>query len=329
MRSILITGGAGFIGSHFILHFLKQNSHVRVVNLDALTYAANEENLASVQNDQRYRFVHGNILDRSLVRELFRDFNFEGVLHFAAESHVDNSIEDPDRFLQTNVNGTHVLLQEACRFWNGTYKGRFLQVSTDEVFGSIEEGGRFTEQSAYRPNSPYSATKAAADLLARSYFRTYGLDVVITNCSNNFGPFQHDEKLIPTIIRNALQRKPIPVYGDGKNVRDWIFVDDHCCAIEFAYRKGRAGESYAIGGDCEMPNIEIAQRICSLLDQMVPATKPYAEQIAFVKDRPGHDRRYAVDSSKIQEQLGWRAVHQFDQAIKKTVEHYVARFQST
>ncbi len=313
MENLLITGGAGFIGSNFIRWILKNDENVFVVNLDALTYAGNLENLSDVENSSRYKFVKGDIGDEKLTDELFEKFDFDGVINFAAESHVDRSILNSKPFIDTNVAGTLNLLEAAKR----AGKTRFLQISTDEVYGSLGEEGYFTERTPLDPRSPYSASKAAADFLTKAYVNTYGLDARITRCSNNYGPYQFPEKLIPLTILNALEDKPLPIYGDGKNVRDWIYVDDHCEAIYLVYKKGKKGEVYNIGGRSETQNIEVAEKICDILG------KPRS-LIEFVKDRPGHDRRYAVDCSKIEKELGWKAKHNFDEGLKKTVEWYLS-----
>lgn len=341
--SILVTGGAGFIGSNFIPHFFKENdSRYKVVNLDKLTYAADLRNLAEVQGNPNYEFVQGDICNKELVLALFRGHDIRGVVHFAAESHVDNSITGPEEFIRANVFGTFVLLEAARNHWmegpsnpkDGYEHCRFHHISTDEVYGSLGETGLFSEKTAYAPNSPYSASKASADFLVRSYYHTYGLNVVTTNCSNNYGPKQHKEKLIPTIIRKALALEPIPIYGDGKNIRDWLYVGDHCRAISHVFRTGKAGESYNIGGNCEFTNIAIARTICSYLDQKLPeklkqnGLTSYTQLITFVQDRPGHDRRYAVDSRKIQDELGWVPETGFEQGMTSTVDWYMEKFAS-
>lgn len=331
--TVLVTGGAGFIGSNFVPYFLEAHPEVKVVNLDKLTYAGNLKNLKEVEGHPRYEFAQGDICDRELVKSLFEKHNFTAVVHFAAESHVDNSITGPEAFIQTNIVGTWNLIEAARRAWMkepfvykpGCEENRFLHVSTDEVYGSLGETGLFTEKTPYAPNSPYSASKASSDLLVRSYFHTYGLNVVTTNCSNNYGPKQHNEKLIPVIIRRALSREPIPVYGDGKNVRDWLYVLDHCRGIDLALCKGRHGETYNIGGKNEKRNIEIVNLICSILDELRPLKDggSYKQFITFVKDRPGHDKRYAIDATKIETELGWRAQQTFEVALRKTVEWYL------
>jgi dTDP-glucose 4,6-dehydratase len=332
-NSILVTGGAGFIGSNFIPYFLEAHSDYHVVNLDALTYAGNLDNLKEVEANPRYTFVKGDICDRALVEELFKKHDFFGVIHFAAESHVDNSISGPEAFIRTNINGTFTLLDVARKNWikapfefvNGKERNRFLHVSTDEVYGTLGQTGLFTESTPYAPNSPYSASKAGSDLLVRSYFHTYGLNVVTTNCSNNYGPKQHQEKLIPTIIRKALAGEPIPIYGDGKNIRDWLFVLDHAKGIDLAFQTGKSGETYNIGGRNERVNNQIANTICELLDSKKPRTdqKSYKEQLTFVKDRAGHDRRYAIDATRIENELGWKAEENFESGIKKTIDWYL------
>lgn len=333
MKNILVTGGAGFIGSNFIVHYVTTHGSTKVVNLDALTYAGNPANLVEVQNHPNYVFEKGDICDRPFVEQLFEKYQFDGVFHFAAESHVDNSIEGPEAFIRTNVFGTFVLLDVARKNWMlepfklkvGKESNRFLHVSTDEVYGSLGAEGLFSETTAYAPNSPYSASKASSDFMVRSYFHTYGLNVVTTNCSNNYGPKQHKEKLIPTIIRKALAEQPIPIYGDGKNVRDWLYVLDHCKGIDLAFEKGRAGETYNIGGRNERNNNQIVDRICTLLDNAKPRAngKSYKELITFVKDRAGHDKRYAIDASKIEGELGWQAEEVFDSGILKTINWYL------
>ncbi len=336
LKCVLVTGGAGFIGSNFIPYFLEKHPEYRVVNLDALTYAGNPGNLREVRRHPRYEFVRGDIADRRLVDRLFRTRDIRGVIHFAAESHVDNSISGPAVFVKTNVTGTFCLADAARRHWmekpfrsRAGYGGcRFHHVSTDEVFGSLGPEGLFRETTPYAPNSPYSATKAGSDMIVRAYRHTYGLDTVITNCSNNYGPKQHDEKLIPTIIRNALSLRPIPVYGDGKNVRDWLYVLDHCAGLDLAFHAGRAGETYNIGGRNERENIAIARTICAILDRLKPRPdgESYSGLITFVEDRAGHDRRYAIDASKIEIELGWKAAETFETGIEKTVRWYLERY---
>ncbi|MCM0609232.1 MAG: dTDP-glucose 4,6-dehydratase [Ideonella sp. WA131b] len=338
--TIIVTGGAGFIGSNFVLDWLA-GCDERVVTLDALTYAGNLENLASLQGDARHVFVQGDIGDRALVDGLLAEHRPRALVHFAAESHVDRSIHGPGAFIKTNVEGTFTLLEAARAHW-GTLAGdekaafRFLHVSTDEVYGSLGPGDpAFTEQHAFEPNSPYSASKAASDHLVRAWHHTYGLPVLTTNCSNNYGPYHFPEKLIPLMIVNALAGKPLPVYGDGMQIRDWLYVKDHCSAIRTVLAGGRPGETYNVGGWNEKPNLEIVKTVCALLDTLRPAAEgPYARLITYVKDRPGHDRRYAIDARKIERELGWRPAETFDTGIRKTVQWYlehadwVARVQS-
>jgi dTDP-glucose 4,6-dehydratase len=333
MKAILITGGAGFIGSNFIPYFIEKYPDYTIVNLDALTYAGNLKNLAEVEGNPRYVFVKGDICDRTLIESLFSKYNFDGVIHFAAESHVDNSISGPEAFIKTNINGTFTLLDVARKHWMnapfeikpGNEKNRFLHISTDEVYGSLGKEGLFTESTPYAPNSPYSASKASSDMLVRSYFHTYGLNVVTTNCSNNYGPKQHNEKLIPTIIRKAISEQPIPIYGDGMNVRDWLYVLDHCKGIDMVFHSGKSGDTYNIGGRNERTNNQIVSSICDILDRSNPLKngKSYKEQITYVKDRAGHDKRYAIDASKIEKELEWKAEENFESGIKKTVSWYL------
>ncbi|WP_456383351.1 dTDP-glucose 4,6-dehydratase [Hydrogenimonas sp.] len=348
MKTILVTGCAGFIGSNFVPYFLEKYPEYRLVNLDLLTYAGNLENLREVENDPRYTFVHGNICNRELVEYIFDAYDVRGVIHFAAESHVDNSIKNPGIFVETNVNGTFTLLDVAYKRWmekpfvhkKGYETCRFHHISTDEVYGTLGEEGLFTEETPYAPNSPYSASKAGSDMVVRSYRHTYGMNTVITNCSNNYGPKQHDEKLIPTIIRNAIHGNPIPIYGDGKNIRDWLYVLDHCKGIDLAYHEGRAGETYNIGGRNERNNLYIANKICEILDDIYPVENnpsfryesderpsSYKELITFVEDRPGHDRRYAIDATKIENELGWRADENFETGIVKTIRWYLKKYE--
>lgn len=327
---ILVTGGAGFIGANFVLDWLAAADEA-VVNLDALTYAGNMENLARLQGDARHVFVHGDICDRALVDRLLAEHRPRAILHFAAESHVDRSIHGPAAFVRTNVEGTFTLLEAARAYWNtldaaGQAAFRFLHVSTDEVYGSLgPEDPPFAETKAYEPNSPYSASKAASDHLVRAWHHTYGLPVLTTNCSNNYGPYQFPEKLIPLVIANALAGKPLPIYGDGMNVRDWLYVGDHCAAIREVLARGRLGETYNVGGWNEMPNIDIVRTICALLDELRPdPAGPHARLISYVQDRPGHDRRYAIDARKIERELGWRPAETFASGIRKTVAWYLA-----
>lgn len=333
---ILITGGAGFIGSNFIRFFLQHNSNTVIVNLDKLTYAGDITNLDDVSTNKNYHFIEGDICNRSLIEKLFSIYKFSGVIHFAAESHVDNSIKNPSAFIDTNITGTYNLIDVAKNFWmNGSNQiknefknARFHHISTDEVFGTLGQTGLFTEKTSYAPNSPYSASKASSDFIVRSYFHTYGMNVVTTNCSNNYGPKQHDEKLIPTIIRKAISGESIPIYGDGKNIRDWLYVLDHCKGIELVFLKGKAGETYNIGGKNEKNNLYIVNTICGILDEIKPANLSYKEQITFVKDRPGHDFRYAIDASKIENELGWKADENFETGIKKTIDWYLNKYKT-
>ena len=361
--TILVTGGAGFIGSNFIEYFLSQYSYINIINLDLLTYAADMKNLDSIINNPNHSFIQGDINDKNLLENLFDKYKFQAIIHFAAESHVDNSIAIPDIFITTNVNGTLNLLDVAYKFWfqspfvpkKGFYNTLFHHISTDEVFGSLGDFGYFNESSPYAPNSPYSASKASSDFLVRSYSHTYGLNAVITNCSNNYGPKQHDEKLIPTIIRNALQNKEIPIYGDGKNIRDWLYVKDHARSIDCIFTatlqsiktnnnngggggyvsQNKSSEShipyfntFAIGANEEHTNYAIARKICAHLDIQMPKSYSYAEQIAFVKDRAGHDKRYAIDSTKLQTTLGWKPQESFNSGIAKTIYWYIQKYKT-
>ena len=330
---LLVTGGAGFIGSNFVLSALAATGEP-VVTLDKLTYAGNLRNLETLATDARHVFVKGDICDRALLRDLLVRHRPRAIVHFAAESHVDRSIRGPAEFVQTNVVGTFSLLEEArvfCESLAGAERQafRFLHVSTDEVYGSLGEvDAAFTESTLYAPNSPYAASKAGADHIARAYFRTYGLPVITTNCSNNYGPYQFPEKLIPLMIHHALAGKSLPVYGDGQNVRDWLYVLDHCAALRTVLERGRPGETYNIGGDCEIPNIDLVRRICALLEEAKPRAKGrYADLITFVADRPGHDRRYAMDCSKLRAELGWRPQETFDSGLQKTVRWYLEHEQ--
>ena len=328
--SILVTGGAGFIGSNFILSWIGTRG-TPVINLDLLTYAGNAENLCTLEGDERHLLVRGDICDADLVGSLLRTHQPRAVVHFAAESHVDRSIASPQEFIRTNVQGTFVLLEQAKAYWSGLNDAdrtafRFLHVSTDEVYGTLGPNDpAFCESTAYAPNSPYAASKAASDHLARAYHHTWGFPVLTTNCSNNYGPFQFPEKLIPLMILNALENKPLPVYGDGMNVRDWLFVEEHCAAIRAVLANGRVGETYNIGGNSERANIEVVQTICDLVDEMRPRTGGGSrrELITYVKDRPGHDRRYAIDAAKLSRELGWRPAAQFVSGLRKTVRWYL------
>ena len=370
-KTILVTWCAGFIGSNFVPYFLEKYPNYNLVNLDLLTYAGDLENLKECEANPRYKFIKGDICNRELVEFIFNEYDIQGVIHFAAESHVDNSIKNPGVFVQTNVNGTFTLIDVAYKYWMNkpfTYKKRygnealassslkddtkvsfprFHHISTDEVYGtlSLDPNDLFTEITPYAPNSPYSASKASSDMIIRAYNETYGLNTVITNCSNNYGPKQHDEKLIPTIIRNALKRNPIPIYGDGKNIRDWLYVLDHCKGIDLVYHNGKTGQTYNIGGRNERTNLQIVDRICQILDEKVPLSemglqshqkaedkssvpniKSYKELITFVEDRAGHDRRYAIDATKLENELGWKADENFDSGIVKTIEWYLNKY---
>ena len=328
---ILVTGGAGFIGSNFVQDWLANNAAEEIINLDKLTYAGNLDNLASLKNDRRHIFVRGDIGDQALVKKLLVEYQPRAIVNFAAESHVDRSIHGPTDFIQTNIVGTFNLLECAREYWNsleGSVKERFRfhHVSTDEVYGSLSlTESAFTETHSYEPNSPYSASKAASDHLVRAWFHTYGFPVVTTNCSNNYGPYHFPEKLIPLVILNALNGKPLPIYGDGQQIRDWLYVGDHCSAIREVLDKGRLGETYNIGGWNEKANLDVVKTICSILDQLKPRAdgKLYADQITFVKDRPGHDRRYAIDAGKVERELGWKPAETFETGIRKTVQWYL------
>lgn len=331
MRNLLVTGGAGFIGSNFIRHLLNSEAVIHLVNLDALTYAGSLDNLTAVADDDRYSFIRGNICDGAMVTDLLRQRKIDTVVHFAAESHVDRSIHNPGQFITTNVVGTQTLLDACRQVWLEEKslplaEVRFHHVSTDEVYGSLKpHDPAFNEVTPYAPNSPYAASKAASDHLVRAYHHTYGLPVTVTNCSNNYGPFQFPEKLIPLMILNALAGKPLPVYGDGQQIRDWLYVDDHCEAIKLVLTQGRVGETYNIGGNNQPSNLEIVQQLCSLLDELVPNSSfaPHASLIQFVADRPGHDRRYAIDLTKIQSELGWQPRQSLATGLRNTVEWYL------
>jgi dTDP-glucose 4,6-dehydratase len=326
-RIALVTGGAGFIGVNFVRYWLASDPELRLINLDALTYAGSLVSLQGVAETygSRYRFVHANICDEAAVSRLFDEEPIDTVVHFAAESHVDRSIEGPRAFLDTNITGTYVLLQQAVRAWRARGTFRFHHVSTDEVYGSLEETGLFTEETPYQPSSPYSASKAASDHLVRAWLRTYGLPATLSNCSNNYGPYQFPEKLIPLMIVNALAGKPLPVYGAGKNVRDWLFVEDHCRAIDMIVRGGEEGRTYNVGGRNEWKNIDIVHLICQLLDEKRPrASGSYRDLITYVADRPGHDLRYAIDASRLEGELGWRAQYEFRAGLDRTIDWYLA-----
>ncbi|HIB29171.1 MAG TPA: dTDP-glucose 4,6-dehydratase [Candidatus Marinimicrobia bacterium] len=325
-----VTGGCGFIGANFIQYLLNKTKPKSVINLDKLTYAGNQKNLADFEQDPRYIFVHGDICDAELVSKLFTEYQPNYIVNFAAESHVDRSIDGPAEFIQTNIVGTSVLLQEALKYYStlrggGSERFRFHHVSTDEVFGSLSESGFFTEETPYDPSSPYSASKASSDHLIRAWHRTFDLPVLISNCSNNYGPYQFPEKLIPLMILNCLEEKPLPVYGTGENIRDWLYVEDHCDAIYTILQKGTIGETYNVGGNNEIKNIQIVEEICDVLNDIHPAGsgKSYHELITFVKDRPGHDFRYAIDASKLKKEIGWEPKESFNTGIQKTIEWYL------
>lgn len=330
--TILVTGGAGFIGSNFVRDWFNHSDEM-IVNLDKLTYAGSKQNLGAILDDPRHEFVEGDIGDRDLVAHLLDTHSPRAVINLAAETHVDRSIDGPLPFVTTNINGTFHLLETTRAYLAGrdvesTENFRFLHVSTDEVYGSLQpDDEAFRETTAYRPNSPYSASKASADHMVRAYFHTFGLATITTNCSNNFGPAQHSEKFIPVVIHNALSGRPIPIYGDGQNVRDWLYVSDHCSALRTVLETGTPGQTYNIGAGCELSNIDLAGRICRVLDELHPRGDggPYSQQITLVSDRPGHDFRYAVDSTKLRSELGWDPVEGFDTGLRKTVEHYLAR----
>ena len=326
MKRLLITGGAGFIGSNFVRYWLAQHPEDRVINLDALTYAGNLENLKGVEDLPNYRFVHGDICDAGVVSKIFREEQIDTIVHFAAESHVDRSITGPEAFIKTNVYGTFTLLEAARNTWEDDNTScRFLHVSTDEVYGSLGTADpAFTETTSYAPNSPYSASKASSDHLVRAYFHTYSLPVLTTNCSNNYGPYQFPEKLIPLVFINALEGKPLPIYGDGQYIRDWLHVEDHCRGIDSVLHNGRLGEVYNIGGCNEWANIDIVKLICERLDELRPGNEPRSDLITYVKDRPGHDRRYAIDASKIIDELGWRPQYTFEVGIEQTINWYLS-----
>ncbi|MCP4374900.1 MAG: dTDP-glucose 4,6-dehydratase [bacterium] len=325
--AVLVTGGAGFIGCNFVRHLLDTDSSLRVINYDALTYAGSQANLAGLEaaHGDRYRFVHADIRDEEAVGKIFASEPIDTVVHLAAESHVDRSINAPGEFLSTNITGTYVLLQAARNAWSDRTNVRFHHVSTDEVYGSLGDDGRFVETTPYDPSSPYSASKAASDHLVRAWHRTYGLPVTISNCSNNYGPYQFPEKLLPLMISNAAEGKALPVYGDGKNVRDWLFVGDHCSALDTIIRHGQPGATYNVGGHNEWANIDIVNLLCDQLQEIrPPADGHYRDLITFVQDRPGHDRRYAIDASLIQNELGWTPQHKFEGGLRQTIEWYLA-----
>lgn len=333
MKSILVTGGAGFIGSNFVPYFTEKYPEYRIINLDKLTYAGNLDNVKECDGMSNYTFVQGDICDRSFIEKLFSEHDIRGVIHFAAESHVDNSIKNPGAFIKTNIEGTFTLIDVAFRHWmvgpNKVKEGyedcRFHHISTDEVYGTLGNDGMFEETTPYAPNSPYSASKAGSDFIVRAYHHTFGMNVTTSNCSNNYGPKQHNEKLIPTIITNALAEKPLPIYGQGLNIRDWLYVLDHCKAIDLIYHTGKSGETYNVGGRNERNNITIVKTICAILDERKPRAdgKKYEELITYVQDRAGHDFRYAINATKLETELGWKADENFDTGIVKTVEWYL------
>lgn len=325
MHKLLITGGAGFIGSHVVRLMVEKYPHYHIVNLDALTYAGNLENLRDVENAPNYTFEKGDITDRDFLRELFSRHHFDGVIHLAAESHVDRSIANPLSFVETNVIGTVNLLNAAREAWKDDFKGRrFYHVSTDEVYGSLGDEGLFTEETPYDPRSPYSASKASSDHFVRAYYHTFHMPVVLSNCSNNYGPYQFPEKLIPLVINNIVENKPLPIYGDGKYTRDWLWVKDHAAAIDVVFHKGEIGETYNIGGNNEWKNIDLVEKLCGILDELLERPEGTSRKlITYVKDRPGHDRRYAIDASKIRRELGWEPSIQFEEGFRETAQWYL------
>ena len=329
-NKILVTGGSGFIGSNFIHYLINNTDYQRIINLDKLTYAGNNENLINIQQDIRYKFIKGNICDRQCIKKIFQDYSPNKIVHFAAESHVDRSIDGPKDFINTNIVGTSILLEESLSYYNKLKKlskssFKFHHISTDEVFGSLGEKGSFVEDSPYDPSSPYSASKASSDHLVRAWHRTFGLPVTISNCSNNYGPYQFPEKLIPLIIINCLSNKSLPVYGKGENIRDWLYVEDHCKAINLILQEGAIGDTYNIGGNNEISNLNIVESICTILDKLKPSNsgKSYNQMISFVKDRPGHDFRYAINTTKIKKDLNWEPKETFDSGVTKTIKWYL------
>ena len=330
MKTYLITGGCGFIGSNFIHFLFDRQFPTQVINLDNLTYAGSVDNLVSIDDFDNYHFIKGDICDKEIVKSILYKYNPDVIIHFAAESHVDRSIDGPEKFAKTNIAGTLNLLHQSNQWLNESGRKaknnfRFIHISTDEVYGSLGETGKFSEKTAYDPSSPYSASKASSDHLAKSWFRTFDFPVIITNCSNNYGPFQFPEKLIPLMIINSLKGKDLPIYGNGMNIRDWLYVHDHCRAIQIVTEKGQLGETYNIGGDNEITNIQIVKHICSILDKEIPlrSGKSFSERIVYVDDRPGHDYRYAIDSSKIKDKLGWEPIESFKTGIEKTISWYI------
>ena len=329
-NKILVTGGSGFIGSNFIHYLINNTDYQRIINLDKLTYAGNNENLINIQQNIRYKFIKGNICDRQCIKKIFQDYSPNKIVHFAAESHVDRSIDGPKDFINTNIVGTSILLEESLSYYNKLKKlskssFKFHHISTDEVFGSLGEKGSFVEDSPYDPSSPYSASKASSDHLVRAWHRTFGLPVTISNCSNNYGPYQFPEKLIPLIIINCLSNKSLPVYGKGENIRDWLYVEDHCKAINLILQEGAIGDTYNIGGNNEISNLNIVESICTILDKLKPSNsgKSYNQMISFVKDRPGHDFRYAINTTKIKKDLNWEPKETFDSGLTKTIKWYL------
>lgn len=335
MKRVLVTGGAGFIGSNFIHIALNKFNNISIVNFDALTYAGNLDNLTDIESDSRYAFIHGDIRNTNDLQDVFSTRDFDTIVHFAAESHVDRSIENPSEFILTNVLGTANLLDVSLKYWNKLEAEEkklfcFLHISTDEVFGSLElNDPPFTETTPYAPNSPYAASKAAADHLVRAYYKTYQFPAIISNCSNNYGPYQYPEKLIPLMISNAIDGKPLPIYGEGNQIRDWLYVEDHCSALLEILGKGIPGQSYNIGGNTQPTNLEITRRICGILDQLIPAPlkRPHQQLITFVKDRPGHDKRYAMDNSKMKHEIGWEPEFTLDEGLKLTIQWYLDHMQ--
>ena len=324
-KSILITGGAGFIGSHLTRRLTKLYPNSKILNLDSLTYSGNPHNIEDCENSSNYEFIHGDINNFDFLKKLFKSYNFDAVVHLAAETHVDNSIKDPFNFVRTNIQGTLNLLEVARQQWGNNAQGQcFYHISTDEVFGSLDNEGKFTERTPYDPRSPYSASKASSDHLVRAYYNTYGLPILISNCSNNYGPSQHSEKLIPSMIQNIVKKNPLPVYGEGKNIRDWLYVEDHVEAIDLILHKGKIGESYLMGGDNEKRNIDVVLKLIKITDSMLGRPEGYSKKlISFVSDRPGHDYRYAIDNTKVKKEFGWNPKTSFESGLVKTVRYYL------